>query len=77
GIAPDRWASPGGVFEPLVPLAARVMDEKHIRAAQNGEYLTGMTFWTILNYAVWRRLWIQGEPVERLHGELEEAIARG
>jgi hypothetical protein len=75
GVEPSRWAGAGSVFEPLVPLAARVIDEREIRAVQAVEYSTAMTFWNVLNYAIWKRLWIGGEPLARLLDELEEAMA--
>jgi hypothetical protein len=52
-----------------------VIDEREIRAVQAVEYSTAMTFWNVLNYAIWKRLWIGGEPLARLLDELEEAMA--
>jgi asparagine synthase (glutamine-hydrolysing) len=76
GIDEKRWAKRDGVFEPLVPLAAKVFDEKEIRSNQVVEHHKAMTFWNILNYSVWKRLWINGESLEVLEEELSEAISK-
>ena len=33
-----------------------------------------MTFWNALNYALWKRLCVDGEPLDDLLGELEQAM---
>src|SRR5687768_16957306 len=60
---PKTWAFPGGVLEPLVPLAAKVFDKKQIQMVQSEEPGKAYTFWTMLNHAIWRRLFIDGESV--------------
>jgi asparagine synthetase B (glutamine-hydrolysing) len=71
GIQPDRWAKKGGVFEPLIPLASKVFDEKEIRKMQSAEEKKAMTYWNMLNYSIWKRLYINNEPLEVLLEELE------
>jgi hypothetical protein len=70
GIRRPDWALPGGVFDPLIPLAAKVVDEREIRALQTLRLDEAMTFWCVLSYALWRRLCIDREPVENLVAEL-------
>lgn len=71
-----RWAAPGAAFEPLVPLAAKVCGAKELRRMQSPDDNAAFyTFWTMLTYAVWRRLVLDGEPLEQLAGELESAMA--
>jgi asparagine synthetase B (glutamine-hydrolysing) len=70
GIHPDRWVKKGGVFEPLVPSASKVFDEKEIRKMQSTETKKAMTYWNMLNYATWKRLCINYEPLEVLLEEL-------
>ena len=70
GINSRGWAEKGSVFEPLVPLASRVFDEKQIRAMQSADTKRAMTFWNILNYSVWKRLCIDNEPLEVLLEQL-------
>lgn len=75
GIHQRHWASRGDVFEPLIPLAAKVFDEKQIRMLQCAEHSKAMTFWNILNYALWKRLCIDNEPLSLLEEELTESIS--
>ena len=76
GISEQRWGDKDGVFEPLVPLAAKAFDEKDIRSMQSTEPHKAMTFWNILNYAVWKRLCADGEPLDTLKDELSESLAK-
>jgi asparagine synthetase B (glutamine-hydrolysing) len=76
GVNPGRWAKMGGAFEPLVLLALKTFDEKAIRAMQSVDSGKAMTYWNILNYAVWKRLFIDNEPLQILLDELNEAIER-
>ncbi len=75
-IRADRWAVQGGVFEPLVPLAAKVFPEAEIRAVQRPREATGRIFWNMLNFAVCKRLFVLGEPLETLQEELDKALAK-
>jgi asparagine synthetase B (glutamine-hydrolysing) len=70
GIQSDRWSAKGGVFEPLIPLASKVINENEIRKMQSSESKKAMTYWNILNYAIWKRLCIDNEPLEVLQDEL-------
>ncbi|MFH1009617.1 MAG: asparagine synthetase B family protein [bacterium] len=76
GIRTRHWAERGGTFEPLVPLAAKVVEERRIRETQSADIAMAMTFWNILNYSIWKRLCIASEPLEVLLGELREAMSR-
>jgi asparagine synthetase B (glutamine-hydrolysing) len=67
------WALPDGVFEPLIPIAAKVLGERELRAMQAADSTRALTFWTMVNYAVWKRLFIDGEPLGALLEELDEA----
>ena len=72
---PSRWALPGGVLEPLVPLAADVFGEDEVRRMQSPRSRGAYTFWTMLNYAVWKRLFIDGQSVPALLSELSQPEA--
>jgi hypothetical protein len=76
GVRTKQWSQEGGVFEPLVPLASKVFDEKQIRRMQSSDPKRSMTFWNILNYAIWKRLHIANESLDLLREELEESISR-
>ncbi len=76
GVAADRWAARGGVFEPLVSLAARVVGEATIRQVQVPKESLARVYWNLINYAIWHRLMVAGETVDHLIGELHETIAQ-
>lgn len=77
GISSDKWGVKGGVFEPLIPLCAKVFDIREIQKMQSSELESAMTFWNMLNYSVWKRLCINNEPVDVLLDELSDNIAAG
>ncbi len=72
GIRADRWSGPGGLFEPLVLLAAKVVDIGELRLLQTTYEPHAMTLWNLINYAIWKRRFIQGESLESLKAELLE-----
>ena len=69
---PSRWALPGGVLEPLVPLAAGVFGEEEVRRMQSPHTRGAYTFWTMLNYAIWKRLFVDGQSVSALLSEISQ-----
>jgi len=76
GVHERHWARPGGAFDPFIPLAAKHVDEAWLRGLLDGDSAHAMTFWSLLNHAIWRRLAIDGEPFEDLEAELRESEAR-
>lgn len=70
GIRRSDWALEGGVFDPFVPLMSNVLGEKEIRDLRCREPGKAMLFWNYLNYALWKRLCVDGETVETLCGEI-------
>jgi asparagine synthetase B (glutamine-hydrolysing) len=70
GVNSKNWADKGGIFEPLVPIASKVFDEKQIRNTQSSEPKKAMIFWNILNYSIWKRLHVHNEPLDALLEEL-------
>ncbi len=75
-VKPERWAVPGGVFEPLVAVAAPAFDEQALRSLQSPYVFKAQMLWTAINLAIWRRLHVQGESAERLHAELDQSMDR-
>jgi asparagine synthetase B (glutamine-hydrolysing) len=71
GVQPKLWAEQNGVFEALVPLASKVIDIKEIRNMQSLDLKKAMTYWNMLNYAIWKRLCINNESLNVLMEELE------
>lgn len=75
GIAAKRWGPRNSIFEPFVPIMAKVFDKNQIRLMQSEEENKAMTFWNILNYSIWKRLCIDNEPLELLEQELFESLS--
>jgi asparagine synthetase B (glutamine-hydrolysing) len=67
---PKKWAEKGALLESFVPLASKVINEDEIRKMQSSEPTKAMTFFNMLNYCIWKRLIIQGEPTEKLIEEI-------
>jgi asparagine synthase (glutamine-hydrolysing) len=62
-----EWAKKDGIFEPLVSIASKVFDEREIRKMQTiSDSRKVQTFWNMLNYAIWKRLHINNEPLDAL-----------
>ena len=74
GVHPEHWATRGGVFEPLLGLAEKTMDTGSVRELQSTDQTKAMTFWNVLNYAIWKRLCINNEPTAAIINELDEYI---
>jgi len=73
GIRSNHWAEKNGVFESILPLASKVFDKNELRKMQSSEPKKAMTFWNMLNYSLWKRLFIKKEPLEMLIEELDKA----
>jgi asparagine synthetase B (glutamine-hydrolysing) len=69
-IHSPEWAKRGGVFEPLVPIVTKVLDEREIRQMQTSDWRNMSTFWNMVNYSIWKRLFINNEPLDVLFEEL-------
>ena len=74
GIQNEIWAKKGGIFEPLIPLSLKVFEEKSIRQMQTTDFDNSMIFWNMLNYALWKRLCVDNEPLEILKEELNVTL---
>lgn len=69
GLRRIDWAQEGNIFEPLVRLAFGVFGEREVRSIQDRDPVKAMTFWNMLNYAIWKRLCVNNEPLEVLIDE--------
>src|SRR5207244_767332 len=63
GIAGRDWACRGGLFEPLVSIAAKAFPVDAIRKMQSADLDRRFTFWNMINYGIWKRVVINAEPV--------------
>jgi asparagine synthetase B (glutamine-hydrolysing) len=70
GVNPELWAQQGGVFESLLPLTRNIFKEKEIRPMQSSNLKNAMIYWNMLNYAIWKRICINNEPIEALTEEI-------
>jgi asparagine synthase (glutamine-hydrolysing) len=75
GVHPSRWSGKNGAFAPLAALAAKYFPQDEIERVQSIDSQSAMVYWNIVNYAVWRRLIIDGEPLQKLREELAASIA--
>ena len=74
GANPSLWAPKGSLFEPLVGLCTGVFPEAEIRKFQSGEISQAMTYWNMLNYALWKKIVLNGESVEDLQGDVRDRM---
>jgi asparagine synthetase B (glutamine-hydrolysing) len=74
GANPSLWAPKGSLFEPLVGLCTSVFPEAEIRRFQSPEMSQAMTYWGMLNYALWKRMVLDAEPVRDLQEELRDRL---
>ena len=70
GVGAEAWAVKGGIFDPLIPLCDKIFKRDEIINMQSADHEKSMIFWNMLNYAIWKRLFIYQEPVSNLLDEL-------
>ncbi|MEO2025126.1 MAG: HDOD domain-containing protein [Fuerstiella sp.] len=73
GIKRRDWATDRSVFGPLVPLAEKVVCPDLINGLRTSRPADAMLFWNMINYALWKRLCIDGESLGVLQDELAAA----
>lgn len=76
GIRSERYGPRGSVFEPLIEVAGAGYDIHALRSLQSGEIYRAQTLWTLINLALWRRLFILNHPPQLLHEELDREMHR-
>jgi asparagine synthetase B (glutamine-hydrolysing) len=71
GVRPRHVAQVGGILEPLVPLASKVLDAQLLRSMrESAERKMPHTFWNAINYAIWKRTCIDNETPDALIEEM-------
>ena len=68
------WVLPGGVIDPLIRLAEPAFDGDVMRGLQTGDPADARMLWSIISYAVWRRMWIERTPEDSLLAELGDYL---
>jgi asparagine synthetase B (glutamine-hydrolysing) len=74
GVQPKTWALKGEIFDSLIPLCEKVFSRDELISMQSEESKKAMIFWNMLNYAIWKRLFIYNEPLSVLLEELQSPI---
>lgn len=70
-IKTKKWATKGGVLDSLIPTASKIFRRDLIIHLQSENFEKSMTLWNILNYSIWKRLWIENEPASNLLSEIQ------
>jgi hypothetical protein len=76
GIRSERYGPRNSVLEPLIGVCAKAVPEEVLRALQSPEIYKAQTLWTLINLAIWRRLFVRGEKPAVLHEELDSELRR-
>ena len=76
GINRKDWAVQDGPLHVLRPLIAKVFDEHKLDHIQSTDPQKAMLYWNVINYALWKRICVDGESKETLLKELQHAINR-
>lgn len=74
GLEAPYWAGRDGLFQPLLPMVEQVVDPAWITQVDSTRHGEAMTLWNIVNYAIWKKLCIQGESLNDLKGQLSENL---
>lgn len=68
----DKWGVKGGILDPLANFALRYFDKNVINNFQTQPW----PYWILLVYTIWKRLLIDNEPLDLLHGELDDLLEK-
>jgi len=76
GLAPyvNLWATPAGVFAPLVRFCREYFSDAEINELQTGDEKKAATLWSMIMYSVWRKVMIENVPVSELIRSLTNKI---
>jgi asparagine synthetase B (glutamine-hydrolysing) len=70
-VGHEGWAITKGPFESLIKLCKDIFDYKYITKFLNGDMTDSMTFWNIINYCIWKRLFIFNQNTDELINEIQ------
>jgi hypothetical protein len=71
GWEPHRWAPHGAALQPLVALASSEIEPELLSQLQSRGSDTAILLLNTINYAIWKRLCIQREPLQSLIDQLD------
>lgn len=67
---PEYWALRGKILEPFVALCKDFFSEQDFRRMQSTDTRKSTTLWLMINYALWKKIFIKGESPEELKRKL-------
>ena len=70
GFPPGFWAVKDSLFQPLVDMAGSMYDKKLLESLQVTRTPTAMLLWNMLNYYIWKRLFIDDIKPDEISSEL-------
>jgi asparagine synthetase B (glutamine-hydrolysing) len=74
GTKAEYWALPGKIFEPIVTLGKNVFSQEEFRSMQSTNPKKCTTYWFMINYAIWKEIFINGTSPDKLKEELNETL---
>jgi len=68
GLEPyvNLWATPRGVFAPLLRICREYFANDEIQKLQTGDPIKAATLWSVIVYSIWRKIMIENVPVPDL-----------
>ena len=74
GTKAEYWALPGKIFEPIVTLGRNVFSPEEFRSMQSTNSKKRATYWFMMNYAIWKEIFINGTEPDKLKKELNGTL---
>lgn len=68
GLEPyvNLWATPGGIFTPLLKICGEYFTDDEIRELQTSNQTKAATLWSMIVYSIWKKIMIENVPVSKL-----------
>lgn len=74
GTKVEYWALPGKIFEPIVTLGKNVFSQEEFHNMQSTNPKKYTTYWFMINYAIWKEIFINGTSPDELKKKLDEIL---
>jgi hypothetical protein len=72
----EDWALPGKFMECFVPICKNYFTEKEIRGMQSKDPSKYATFWFMINYSIWKEIFIENKSPEILKKQLNDILEK-
>jgi hypothetical protein len=72
----EDWALPGKFMECFVPICKNYFTEKEIRGMQSKKTYKYATFWFMINYSIWKQIFIENKSPEILKKQLNKNLEK-